>query len=133
MGSIYQVEKDMTLIQNLTFDYALYIMFTSYFRKSTCNSNQAITRLKLNYADVGYNKQYEAEDVVIDKLENEILLQPEFSDIENYDVDVKLDFIQEEKRYLHTMTYNGKIIKAKVIPYYDKEEKAVKANILIEQ
>ena len=89
--------------------------------------------MKLNYADVGYNKQYEAEDVVIDKLENEILLQPEFSDIENYDVDVKLDFIQEEKRYLHTMTYNGKTIKVKVVPYYDKAEKAVKADILIEQ
>jgi len=57
------------------FDYALYMMATSYFGKATCKSGLHEKKLCIAYRETKEKFQYLMEDLVIDFLEKEILPQ----------------------------------------------------------
>ena len=91
-------------------------MFTSYFKKCECKSNKMLKKLQDNYDKVGYDKQYEAEDLVIARLESDVLLRPEFQGIENFVLDAELNFSEEEQKTILTLKFDGRTYIVKVTP-----------------
>lgn len=49
----------------MAFDYAVYMMVTSYFKKATCNTKWQEKKLLLNYREQKRDFQYAVEDIAI--------------------------------------------------------------------
>lgn len=117
--------------QYLAFDYALYVMLSSYFHKSYCGSSSALKTLHRNYEKIGLDTQYEIEDIIIEKVENEILTRPEFNNIANEDVDITLVLAEDDKLSFQLYKFNDNIYKVRIkLSYY---RKILRTEIIVER
>lgn len=83
----------MTTKDQKAFNYAMYMMLGSYFRRATVTSQCFIKTMYLYYAELGKEKQYALEDIVI-KFTEKILRKELPEDI--WEGEVKIFFRQEE-------------------------------------
>lgn len=86
--------EKFTVNQNC-FNYAVYMMLGSYFKKAEAASQYYIQKMYLYYTEQKKEKQYEFEDLVINFTENTLMRElPE--DI--WDEVMKVSFFKEEDR-----------------------------------
>lgn len=84
----------MTTKYQKAFNYAMYMMLGSYFRRATVTSHCALKTMYLYYAELGNEKQYAMEDIVIKFTEN--ILRKELPE-DIWEGEVKIFFRQEEQ------------------------------------
>lgn len=105
------------------YEYAMYEMLSSYFKKSTCTSLQLEKRLKLSFCDVSSSKQADMEDIVLDCIDNFILAKMKVKNIEEKEVEVK--FLPQKDSKLHVLVFKGEgfIFAFTLSARYNKEQK----------
>lgn len=90
----------------LRYEYGVYIMLGSYFKKSSISNQMIETRYKLNYAELSGSKQADMEEVVLQLVE-EILI-PKLSKIKDMDQkEVILTPIPIPGTELHYLKFHG--------------------------
>lgn len=57
----------------IAFDYAIYMIVGSYFRKTTCKNDLQEKRMRLHYCEQKVNNQYRMEDICISYVEKKLM------------------------------------------------------------
>lgn len=71
-------------------DYILYMMFSSYFKRTVCMTKATEEHLFLYYAEMPRQKQYELEDKVINAIERDTLKELDSLNICEVEVSVRM-------------------------------------------
>lgn len=58
--------------ERLAFDYTIYMIVGSYFKKAKCQNQFMETRLRINYLEEKVNSQYRMEEVCINYTEKKL-------------------------------------------------------------
>lgn len=124
----------------LRYEYGMYVMLTSYFKKGSFSNKIVHDRLKLNYLAVSASKQCDLEEIVLDSIDNFIIpkITRKIKDIENKEVVVSakrrlnseehiLIFEGEGFKFAFTLEekFNHKEKKPKLLIHFlDEEDKS---------
>ena len=90
----------------LRYEYATYVMLSSYFKKSSISNNIIAGRYKVIYSEISGTKQCDLEEIVIDMVDN--VLIPKLSDIK--DMENKEIILTPERipgSDLHNLHFHG--------------------------
>ena len=116
----YERQRD----KMLRYEYATYVMLSSYFKKSKIANKIIEDRYKLNYAELSKTKQEDLEEIVIQMVDD--VLIPKLSKIKNME-DKEITLIPERiaGSELHKLTFEGEGFKFSIIlkSVYDQKKK----------
>lgn len=104
----------LALEENMLYDYAFFMMYTSYYKSAVCTSSELETWLFENYQKYGYDKQYQIEDLIIPKIENELLQRKDFQGAEDFDLEIEINS-EEGSSCNFIVLFNKKKFNIKVI------------------
>ncbi len=106
---------NLTLEENMLYDYAFFMMFTSYYKSAVCTSPEMEAWLFENYQKYGYDRQYQVEDLVIPEIENELLQRKEFEGIEDMDLELEINSGEDSDSCDFVAYFNNKKFDIKVL------------------
>lgn len=126
-------EMDNGINTNMVFDYAFYMMFSSYFRSMKCENKDLIQTLYENYLNAGNEAQYEAEDLIIPKIENEILKQKDFIQSDEYDLILDVTYVKKDEKCRFVANFNNKRYEFKLTPVINPDTKIITVEINVKK
>ena len=90
----------------LRYEYATYIMLSSYFKKSSISNKIIGDRYLLNYNEISGTKQCDLEEIVIDMVDNVLLPKLNgIKDMENKEIILTPEKIPDSE--LHKLHFHG--------------------------
>lgn len=122
----YKMTPDMRRTYQMAFDYAMYMMASSYFQKATCKTKYQEGKMIIRYLQLSKEEQYEMEDFCIQYIE-EVLLHHVNPMVWKEDVTVKL--IGKEKSDRTLLQFEGDKYSICVKTVYKSDTPIVKSFI----